>query len=328
MNWFVWRQLRKQFFVFGVLLALFAALAIPTGVHFWNTYQHALLTCGQTDSCNSLQSTLFQGDGVILDVIIMAGFGLPLLLSLFLGSPLLTREYEEGTNKLIWTQSISRRKWLTAKLAWTLGFAALYGLALTALITWWSRTDSALNQSRFDQAHFGTQGLMPIVYSVFFTAVGFAVGAWFRKILVTMAVTFGIFALLQGSFAVYIRQAYEAPNTLTTSIEGGANGDLPTGAVWVLDTRIVDKNGKDFNPLKPEDIPAKCKALIQQATAAANSPMQAENACLDSLGYHVLVTYQPAYRYWDFQRIEAGIYMGMTAIAVAGTYWFVLKRDA
>lgn len=325
MNWFVWRQHRKQFLAFGVLLALFAALVIPTGIHFWSTYQHALSTCSQTGSCDSLQNTLFQGDGVILDTVVMVGFGLPLLLGLFLGSPLLTREYEDGTNKLVWTQSISRRKWLTAKLAWALGFAALYGLALTALITWWFKTDNLLNHGRFDQVHFGTEGLMPIVYSIFFTSVGFAIGAWFRKILVTMAITFGIFALFQGSFAVYIRENYETPKVLSTSVESGA---LPSGAIWVLDTRIVDKNGKDFNPLKPEDIPTKCKTLIQQAVATANSSKQSENACLDSLGYHVLVTYQPAYRYWDFQRIEAGIYLSMTALAVAGAYWCVLKRDA
>ena len=52
------------------------------------------------------------------------------------------------------------------------------------------------------------------------------------------------------------------------------------------------------------------------------------DTCLDNAGYHQVAMCQPSYRCWDFQRIEAGIYLGITAIAVAATYWLVLRRDA
>jgi len=34
---------------------------------------------------------------------------------LFIGAPLLAREFEHGTFRLAWTQGISRRRWLLSK---------------------------------------------------------------------------------------------------------------------------------------------------------------------------------------------------------------------
>src|SRR5581483_1221402 len=143
MNWFIWRQHRKQFLVFLILLASFAALLIPSGVHFWNTYQHALTNCAQNPavySCSDLDTTVFgsQLAGLVHVAGVLGTFGLPLLFGLFVGAPLVAKEYEEGTNKLAWTQGISRHKWLTTKILWALGTALVYGIALTVLATWWS----------------------------------------------------------------------------------------------------------------------------------------------------------------------------------------------
>jgi ABC-type transport system involved in multi-copper enzyme maturation permease subunit len=341
MNWFAWRQHRKTFLIFVVFLIAFAAFAIPTGNHFWHVYQHALSTCAQnpaTPSCSDLGNSLFQGDGVVVDAVILAGFAAPILVGLFLGSPLLAREYEEGTNKLAWTQSTSRRKWLTTKLGWALVFAALYGLAITLLITWWSRTLNTLGQNRFDTSEFDIQGLMPVAYAIFFTAIGFTMGAWFRKTLVALAVTFGVFVLCMASFGQWVRPHYMAPVTVTAPMgPQELDSKVPSGA-WALSRNIVDKNGRTFDSFTFNNMPASCQALIQQAQTGTpgqgirvkvvpGSP-DAIDSCLNAAGYHQVATYQPSYRYWDFQRIEAGIYLGMAALAVAATYWLVLKRDA
>jgi ABC-type transport system involved in multi-copper enzyme maturation permease subunit len=340
-NWFVFRQHRKQFLVFGILLAAFAALLIPTGIHYWDTYQHTLATCAQhpaTPSCGDLQDTLFTSptDGFIRTAVALATFGLPILVGLFLGSPLVAREYEEGTNKLAWTQSVSRRKWLTTKLLWALGFALVYGIAIAALATWWFRTQNALEQYRFVQGHFETQGLMPAVYSVFFTAVGFTAGAWFRKTLLAFAVTLGVFVICLSGFAQWIRPQYMTPLTVTSSMGPGAiGGKIPAGA-WVLNRDILDPGGKVFNSFDVADMPQQCQVLTldihvsntshaAKVKAAGGDPL---DDCLNQAGYRQVAKYQPGYRYWDFQRIEAGIYFGLTVLAVGGTYWLVLKRDA
>lgn len=341
MNWFVWRQHRKQFLVFGVLLALFAGILIPTGIQFWNTYQHALSTCAQHPqalSCSDLADSLFtsQTDGFIKIGAVLGTFALPVLLGLFIGSPLIAREYEEGTNKLAWTQSVSRHKWLTTKLIWALAFACIYGIVLAILATWWSRSLNALAQYRFIPGHFETQGLMPVAYSLFFTSIAFMAGAWFRKTLLAMAITFGVFVLSTATFAQLIRPHYMTPVTVTSSMGPSAvQHKIPTGA-WVLSRDIVDSKGKVFDSFDIANMPPQCQKFTQniqisdssraaKAKLAGGDPV---DDCLNQAGYHQTATYQPSYRYWDFQRIEAGIYLGMATVAVAATYLLVLRRDA
>jgi hypothetical protein len=343
MNWFVWRQHRKQFVIFGLILAVFTVLTILTGNHFWHEYQQAVATCKRnpaTPSCSDLHSSLSQSYGAILRVVYVTALGVPLVLGLFLGSPLFSKEYEEGTNKLVWTQSVSRRKWLTTKLVWTLAFAALYGLAISLLVSWWGRTTNALDHSRFDTGQFDVQGMMPFAYSVFFTAIGFTMSAWFRKTLIALAVTLGLFIGFQASVGEWIRPHYMTPVTVTSPMgPDEIDSKIPVGA-WLLSRDIVDKNGRMFDGFSPATMPAQCQALIQQVQQTNPSGGSAIHvkvipsggdpidACLNAAGYHQLATYQPAYRYWDFQRIEVGIYLGMSALAVGATYLLVLRRDA
>lgn len=344
MNWFAWRQHRKQFLIFGLLFAAFAGLLVPTGIHFWNTYQQALSTCASYATpadpqgrCDQLSDLLFQGDGGIFDTVILGAFAGPILLGLFLGAPLLAREYDEGTNKLAWTQGVSRRKWLTIKMLWALGFALFFGAALTALVTWWSRTPNALDHARFTQGHFETQGLMPAAYALFFTAVGGLAGAWCRKPLVAIGITLGVFALCMASFAQWIRPHYMTAVTVTAPIGPDIIDQVIPADAWVLSREVVDSHGKVYDSFSFETTPAQCQKILQAARSESDSTTvrtrtrstsDSVDACLNQAGYHVLAKYQPSYRYWDFQRIEAGSYLGLAAIAIAATYWVVLKRDA
>jgi len=339
MNWFVWRQHRTQFAIFGLIVAAFAILVILTGNHFWHEYQQAVTTCKlnpATPSCSDLHNSLPESYGAILRTVYVTGLGVPLLLGLFLGSPLFSKEYEEGTNKLIWTQSVSRRKWLTTKLVWTLAFAALYGLAFSLLISWWARTTNALDHSRFDTGQFDAQGIMPFAYSVFFTAVGFTMSAWFRKTLIALAVTFGLFIAFQASVGQWVRPHYMTPVTVTSPLgPGSLDKKIPTGA-WVISDHFVDKNGTIFDRFSPAAMPPQCQKLTQNIQVPNDSHAARVKAaggdpvidCLNQAGYHEVAQYQPAYRYWDFQRIEAGTYLALAGIAVGATYLLVLKRDA
>jgi hypothetical protein len=45
-------------------------------------------------------------------------------------------------------------------------------------------------------------------------------------------------------------------------------------------------------------------------------------------GFHDLITYQPAGRFWAFQGIEAGIFLVLAAALIAVAFRLVLARDA
>jgi ABC-type transport system involved in multi-copper enzyme maturation permease subunit len=340
MNWLAWRQHRNQFTIFGLILMAFTVLVILSGNHFWHEYQQVLATCRQnpaTPSCSDISGSLGQIYGVLVKVVFLTAISVPLLLGLFLGSPLFSREYEEGTNKLVWTQSVSRRRWLTTKLVWALAFAALYGLAISLLVSWWARTTNTIEHSRFDTGQFDVQGIMPFAFSVFFTAIGFTMSACFRKTLLALGVTLGLFIAFQASVGQLIRPHYMMPVSVTSPMGPNAiDSKIPTGA-WVLTRNIVDENDKAIGDIFPA-APSQCQQVIQQSEVGTNGsgirvktvPSAGDpiDACLNKAGFHQVATYQSSYRYWDFQRIETSIYLGMTILAVTATYWLVLKRDA
>ncbi len=177
---------------------------------------------------------------------------------------------------------------------------------------------------------------MPFAYSVFFTAIGLCLSAWFRKTMVALAITFGLFIGFQASFAQWVRAHYMMPITVTSQVGPGAiDQKIPTGA-WVLSRgNLINKSDQEVSFDLP-NFPQQCQVLTRDIQVPNNSRAAVVKAsggdpvvdCLNRAGFHELATYQPAYRYWDFQRIEAGIYLGLTALAVGTTYWLVLKRDA
>lgn len=343
MNWFVWRQHRKQFLVLGVILALYTALIIPTGLHFWHTYQSTLTTCKlntATPGCDDLQGTLFQTNtDQLLFHLVPLGIGvMPLILGMFWGAPLLAKEYTEGTNSLAWTQSVPRRKWLTAKLAWMLLATAVLMGVFAALTTWWAKTPNTINADRFIGVFFMSQGIVPVAYGLFAVAYGIMFGAWFRKTMVAVGLTLGLFVALAIIVVPnFIRPNYMTPITVTAPMGPDALASkLPQDASWVISQNIVDKNGKSFNSFNIANMPPQCQRILQQLQLTNQrgdvhvkaKPGGGIDSCLNNAGYHQVAKYQPSARYWDFQRIESGLYLGMAALAVGATYWLVLRRDA
>jgi ABC-type transport system involved in multi-copper enzyme maturation permease subunit len=355
MNWFAWQQHKKQFMIFGILLVLFAALVIPTGMQFWNTYQNALVTCDATDTCGSLADTLFQSktSGQLMMFMEAAIVLLPFILAMFLGVPLIAREYAKGTNLLVWTQGISRRKWLGVKLAWVLLATAIIAGAFAALSTWWWRTGNLLFLDKFQPLNFGLQGFAPVAFAIFAVAVGIAFGALFKRTLVAIACTLGLLVVAQIAIPTLVRPHYAKPATYTMPMntnagKGGTPPDqAPTppnaGAAWVTSGALKNPAGQALDWDNP---PAQCSFTRQQIMdmreQAERSSQRANTggyfsrdsgpmisiSCLAQQGYTWHVQYHPSYRYWNFQRIEAALYLALTLIPLSATFLLVQKRDA
>jgi hypothetical protein len=240
---------------------------------------------------------------------------IPLLFGLFWGAPLLAREFEDGTHALAWTQGVTRGRWLSRTVAWALLAATVWGGALAALVSWWRGPANALAFPgvRLDLGIFDIQGIAPVAYSVFAVALGIAAGAAFRRVLPAMATTFAVFAGLRFLIAEYARPHYlTAASMLLPS--GPANG--PFGS-WVTSSIATGPGGQRYGSLTFQDVPAACRGLGPD-----------EPSCLTAHGFRVLITYQPAGRFWAFQGIEAGIFLVLAAVLIAVTFRLVLARDA
>ena len=74
---------------------------------------------------------------------------LPALIGLFWGAPLIARELEAGTHRLVWNQSVTRGRWLAVKLGLIgLAAAAATGCRPRGDLVVVSRDDAAASGSR------------------------------------------------------------------------------------------------------------------------------------------------------------------------------------
>ena len=332
MTWLVWRQYRNPAAISAALLAAFAALVVITGLHIAAEFHAAVGPCLAANDCR------WPADNLVLDngpfgFIIEFTLAVPAVLGMFIGAPLVAREVETGTGQFVWTQAVTRRRWLAVKVGWLLLAALAWGGAVGALVTWWSGPKNAAYLNAFDPGTFDVQGIMPAAYSLFAMALGIAAGALIRRVLPALGVTlfgyFGVRLVIMG----WIRQHYMTPVTTTFSV---ATNYLPKGAFWLLaqgfrgpDGRLPAVSGNNVmivgNGFPASEVPAAC---------VTHGPLGGEMlgaqtiACLGRHGYLQYLTYQPADRYWPFQFIEAGIFVALAAALIGVTFAVINRRDA
>lgn len=311
MSLVIWRLHRNQVRFATAMLVVLAVLLLVTGVHMADDYRRALVTCGATRSCGNLSDTLFQGDGLIVDLVLATAV-VPLLFGLFWGTPLVSKEMEDGTHAFAWTQSITRRRWLSSNVLWALAAAVVWGAVMSALVYWWRYPGNALG-SRFGA--FDVQGLVPIAYSVFAVALGIAAGSLLRRLLPALAITLGTFTVVRVVVEVYVRPHFMTPVRQLFALSN--NGFGAPGGAWLLSRVVVSPSGRVTSLLS--EVPAACHSAV-----FGNSLLP----CLQQQGYRRLVTYQPDGRFWAFQGIESGLFVVLAAALLAVAYRQVLRRDA
>jgi hypothetical protein len=321
MNFTMWRLHRNQVIFASGALAAMAVLLLLTGTHIASVYHQALSRCAATHTCLSVDGRMVQNYRWLWTLALVT-MSVPALFGIFWGAPLIAKEVEEGTHKLIWTQTVPRRRWLAYNLGWVLLAAAVWGAAMSALISWWLGTENSILLNRFEPGHFEIQGIVPIAYSLFGVSLGIAAGAWLRRVLPAAAVTLGGYAALRFVIQQFVRPHYLAPVTsalplVATGQQIAGRGAL-SGAVWVLSFgNLTNAAGDPVTSLTPSVIPAACRREFARVIG-----------CLGQHGWHNVLTYEPAGRFWMFQWIEAAIFVALAGIVVALGSWRVLTADA
>jgi hypothetical protein len=265
----------------------------------------------------------------------------PALFGVLVGAPLVAHEFEARTSDFAWAQSITRTRWLAVKVGWVLLAAAVWGGAIAVLVTWWSGPRNAAFANAFQANYFDQQGLVPVAYSVFATALGIAAGAVLRRTLPAIAIVIGGFIGMRLWISQDLRMHFMAPVTTYYSVTGNFN---PTAGSAILNGGLVDKAGQVvtgssgnvmtvmIDGAPSTSLPAACQRLIPASANGPNGPsgatLNAVYGCLQKAGYRQFISYQPISRYWAFQGIETGIYLAVAAALIAITFYAVRRRDA
>jgi hypothetical protein len=296
MIWLTWRQHRKQGLVTLLGLAALAAFVVPSGL----AMRHAYRTLGATEFSDAYGSWALAGALFLV---------LPPLVGLFWGAPVIAREVEQGTHRMIWTQGISRRRWALAK-AGLLGAAAtllslVYGLGLA----WWYWPLGQIDprETRFAAVFFDMQGVAPVGYTIFAVALGVFAGTVLPKVLPAMALTLAGFAGVRLAVALFARPHYRSPVAVDQLVQGASG--KPSGALagsWVLAKEVRRADG----------------TFVTSGTFRC--PSTGACAGVSDLGpgayNHQII--QPGDRFWAFQWIELGIFVALAALLV----WLAVRR--
>ncbi|MEU8869746.1 translation initiation factor IF-2 [Streptomyces javensis] len=243
---------------------------------------------------------------------------LPALIGVFIGAPLFARELETGTHQLVWTQSISRTRWLIAKLALPLVAVTAGTAVLAALYTWWWRAARTQFQDiawgtavPFDATGPAAVALAPLAFFL-----GAAAGLLLRRTVPAMAVTLGATAGVQYGLAA-LRPHLMTPRTVVSD----ASGDFVHTPVEVFFTSWRGM-GDGFLTRSGAKIPSdRCSSAIGQ---------DGWDRCLARFGatdrqYEEL---HPASHYWPMQWIQAGICLAVAVALAAFCVWWIGRRRA
>jgi ABC-type transport system involved in multi-copper enzyme maturation permease subunit len=348
MTWLTWRQFRIQAVTAAAALAAFAILLAVTGPHLASLYAGSGITGCRGQSCgirgdSFLGQVAASGVDPVVYVLGVAGIVFcPAVVGIFWGAPLIAREFEAGTFRLAWTQSVTRSRWLAVKLA-LIGLAAIAvteGLSL--IYAWWAAPISTaarlaanssfpLGMGPFSLLAFDAHGITPIGYAAFAFTLGVTTGVLVRRTVPAMAITLAIFAAVQVAMPLSIRPHLFPPAHTTASVSSFSGQTHITGngsfgfavdflpsrpGAWILSSGAVNAAGQPVSTNPPA-----CKSALLSGSSAWPD-------CLTSHGIRVGVTYQPTSRYWAIQWIETAIYLALALALGWSCFWWLGRRAA
>ena len=162
LTWATWRQHRLALAGVFVVLGGLGLLMLVNGLAMHHTYTRlGLDTCGSLASAScQTQLSIFQQDyfGWADQLPHLLTF-LPGLIGMFVGAPLLAREFETGTFRFAWTQGaqpgpVDRRQTRPPRDRAHRAHAS----AFSALFTWWQRPFDAISGRMFPNGGYEVSG--------------------------------------------------------------------------------------------------------------------------------------------------------------------------
>jgi hypothetical protein len=329
MIWLTWRQLRAQAAtVYGLVLLLVAVLALtgPPLAHLYQTSGSRFLS-----EVNGIDSDLY----VIACLALLA---LPAVIGMFWGAPLITRELDAGTQRLIWTQ-VTRTRWLLIKLG-TVGLCAMAAAGLLSLVvSWWaSPIDAAIARRtgvpgpgyfifpRLSPEMFGERGIAPLGYALFAFVLGVTVGAVIRRTLPAMAVSLLLYGVIQVFMSVLVRPRLVAADHVVTTVSssnflnlnflGHLTVTVSSPGAWGTQEQTINAAGQAVG------VPAWMNSCVMHST----SNMTPCFTRFARLGYRELVSYQPASHFWVLQGAETAVYVALALLLAGACTWKVASQ--
>ncbi|MEH0419823.1 ABC transporter permease [Streptomyces sp. B21-083] len=290
-------------------------VAVAAGTLLW-TYGYGLdaafaqfTRAGCHDGAVAQACDYSGGDRDLLGTAVSVGRGLlnvvPLLTAAWAGGALISRELENGTAQLAWTQSVSPARWLAAKLA-VPGALLVTGTALLTFLhrlVWDKHSEvwGPLGSWKWhENGNYFANGTLATAYPLLGLALGALAGLLLRRPLPALGVA--VLSLL----------------TLMSVLD-----DLRPH-LWPVETLTRKTGYPEWTGMVVGD-----GALTSTGKHVSDPYCVSDTKCLadhDIVGY--FRDYHPASHFWPLQLMETGIVLALTAAATAATFWLLRRRTA
>lgn len=303
--WLTWRQHRWTVLGTAALVVAVAGLALGMAWH--------------TDATGETHELLgewgYVGTAQMLNLVPTV---LGAVIAVFWAAPLLSREYEQRTHLVVWSQDITPLRWLTAKLV-LLGvtaaaFAAGLGAALVKLM---NSINAAGDHPRFwpfETSAFEAAPQVQAGYAAFGFALGLAFSAITRRTVLSMGLALGVFFVTRSVVAGVWRPYFVEPLRKIEPYEVFSMSVDPASArgnqAWRVKGYLSDGAG---NPVTHLDGCADSDSFMEYAK------------CMDDRGIHYLSHYHPIERLVPFQWFETGVFAALAAGLLALAFVWVRR---
>lgn len=305
--WLTWRQHRWTVGGTAVLVAAVAALCLGMAWHI--------------DASGHMEHELLFGEFGYRNLSRLLGF-LPMttgfLVAVFWAAPLLSREYEQRTHLVVWTQDLSPVRWLAGKVVLlgvpAVALAAGFGAAVVTLMNSVNAvTTEFVPYTPFDTDAFEAVPHVQVGYAALGFAVGLALSAFTRRTVLSMGlalVGFGVVrVLVSGLWRPHFQEPLRAAEPISPN--DGIWLSLRNRGDWIVDAGYLDAAG---NEVRFVDI-----------GCAGTGEGWFERCMAESGIVQNYYDYQPVDRVLSFQLFELGVFTALAAALVALAFWWVKR---
>ena len=271
-----------------------------------------------------------------------------LLTGLFLGAPLLSREFEQGTFRFVWTQGIGRTRWCAMKLNVLGVLVVLTAAGISALAAWsFGPFNELEGTSHWLRSQFGTGPAMAAGWALLAFMAGVFAGALIQRVMAAIAATAVALTVLLGLYYTTMNrwlgfrplmaqddQAARFAGPLTSMIHPsqlqdaalgvttGPNDPGPAGALllrgWYLGPNGRSPTGASLHRL----------ITALDGVGTYPHPVPDPVSWLVRHHYSFWISYQPASRYWLFQVVAGAVLVVAALLLGAAALWLVRSRGA
>jgi ABC-type transport system involved in multi-copper enzyme maturation permease subunit len=261
---------------------------------------------------------------------------LPVLIGVFVGAPLISRELESGTYRFTWTQGVGRRRQVVLSIAVFAVVVALGTCLLGLLADSYAHPFEVIGaENHWISRIFEDSPAVLVAWSLFALAAGTLAGALIGRTVAAMAAATAVL----GACAVFSYQLVTWLLSLAPIVRSGGVpltnvGTLNTGSwtgfgppqTWLVRAWFTGPHGAVLS--EGQAINLTNRMYSSGVYGSGVSPAGNPARWLAVHHYVFFLAYQPASHYWIFQSIEVAILLALGCACAAAVIWFIHARRA